>query len=137
MAQHDARIWGRQGCLPFFISLHKENVFVLHDKAEESKYRPSRLNIEKQLRVVLNLAEEGDLILVDAGGTAMQLGAKSYLCPEDAQLDRLADLIIPLDAIYDQLGKCKASLKLLVVDACRADVVPEGHKGSVRNCSAA
>jgi formylglycine-generating enzyme required for sulfatase activity len=107
----------------------KDNVFVLHDKADDKKYLPFRFNIEKQIELVVNLAERDDLLIVGFSGHGVQLERKSYLCPEDAQIRKLAETTIPLDTIYDRLSQCKASLKLLLVDACRSDVVPEGRKG--------
>lgn len=107
----------------------KDNVFVLHDKAGDKRYIPFRSNIEKQIDLVIKLAEKEDLVIVGFSGHGVQLDGKSFLCPEDAQINKLAATIIPLDAVYDRLGKCKALLRLLLVDACRNDVVPEGRKG--------
>jgi formylglycine-generating enzyme required for sulfatase activity len=107
----------------------KDNVYVLHDKADDKKYLPFRSNIEKQIQLVINMADKEDLLIVGFSGHGVQLEDKSYLCPEDAEISKLAETIIPLDSIYDRLSQCKASLKLLLVDACRSDVVPEGRRG--------
>ena len=106
----------------------KDQVFLLHDKAAENKYRPFRGNIERQLELVLGLVDDGDLVIVGFSGHGMQLGAKRYLCPADAQLDKLAATSIPLEGIYDRLAQSKATLKLLFVDACRNDLVPAGRR---------
>jgi len=58
------------------------------------------------------------------------MDGKSYLCPEDTQVDKLKETMIALDAVYSRMAECKASLKLLLVDACRDDVVPEGAQES-------
>lgn len=105
-----------------------DQVFLLHDKATENKYRPFRENIERQLELVMGLANRGDLVIVSFSGHGMQLGGKSYLCPVDTRIDKLATTMIPLDGIYDRLSKCPATLKLLMVDACRSDVLPEGRR---------
>ncbi len=47
----------------------------------------------------------------------------SYLCPTDAKLDDQSTLI-SLDWVYQQMQKCQADLKLMIMDACR-NVPPE------------
>lgn len=106
----------------------QDQVFLLHDQASENKYLPFRENIEKSLTLVLGLAEPGDLVIVGFSGHGVQLDGKSYICPVDARLDKLPATLVPLDDIYQRLGKCRASLKLLVVDACRNNVVPAGRR---------
>jgi formylglycine-generating enzyme required for sulfatase activity len=97
-----------------------ENVVLLHDKATENKYRPSRGNIEQQLRLVINSAEADDLLVVGFSGHGVSVAGKSYLCPSDAALGDPTTLV-SLDGVYEQLRNCAARLKLVVVDACRND----------------
>jgi formylglycine-generating enzyme required for sulfatase activity len=106
----------------------KDQVFLLHDKAAEPKYLPFQANIERQLDLVLGLAREGDLMIVGFSGHGVQLEGKSYFCPMDARLDKLSSTTIALDGVYDRLSKCKATLRLLLVDACRNDLVPVGRR---------
>ena len=106
----------------------EDQIFLLHDKARENKYRPFRENIEKQLSLVFQLVGPGDLIIISFSGHGVQLDGKSYLCPVDTRLDKLADTMIPLEKIYDGLAKSKATLRLLLVDACRNDFVPAGRR---------
>jgi formylglycine-generating enzyme len=109
----------------------KDQVFLLHDKAAEPKYLPFRENIEKQLNLVLGLADAGDLVIVGFSGHGVQLDGKSYLCPLDTRLDKLAATMIPLEGVYERMARCKATLKLLFVDACRNDFVPAGRRSVV------
>lgn len=111
-----------------------DQVFLLHDKATQNKYRPFRENIEKQLNLVLTMVEHDDLVIVGFSGHGIQVEGKSYLCPSDARLDALPGTLISLDSVYERLSKCKAALKLLLVDACRNDAVPAGRRsmGSAR-----
>lgn len=104
-----------------------ENVFLVHDKSPDQKLRPSHANIERQLKLVLNLAEAGDLVLIGFSGHGVHLDKKSYLCPVDCTLDDDKTLI-SVDAIYDQLKECAADFKLVVVDACRNDPRPGGTR---------
>jgi formylglycine-generating enzyme required for sulfatase activity len=110
------------------IGFPKDQVFLLDDKAAEKKYLPFRENIEKQLDLVMRLAADGDLVIVGFSGHGVQLEGKSYLCPEDTRLDKLAATMIPVESVYQRLARCSASLKLLLVDACRNDVIPAGRK---------
>ena len=102
-------------------------VFLLDDQAQETKYRPLKANIERQLELVLGLVEQDDLILVAFSGHGVHRDGKSYLCPSET---RLADpaTMISLDAVYERLQKCRAALKLLLVDACRNDPRVAGER---------
>src|SRR5262249_32903456 len=82
-----------------------DHVYLLHDKAKENRYRPSKGNIEHQLDVVLKLAEPDDVLLLAFSGHGVQLGKRSYLCPFDALLTDPKSLI-SLDAVYDRLQNC-------------------------------
>src|SRR5688500_11705028 len=103
----------------------------MHDKAEDNKYRPARGNIERELGVVLNLAEENDLVIIGFSGHGVSLAGKSYLCPSDAVLEDSASLV-SLDSVYDRLNNCSAKFKLMLVDAWRNDP----HVGGGRSLTA-
>lgn len=107
----------------------RDQVFLIHDKATENKYRPFRENIQKHLELVLGLADQGDLVIVGFSGHGVQVEGKSYFCPVDTRLDDVAATSIQLDSVYAQLARSKASMKLLLVDACRNDLVPTGRRG--------
>lgn len=107
-----------------------ENVYLLHDKAEENRYRPSKGNIEHQLDVVLKLAEPNDVLVLAFSGHGVQLGKQSYLCPFDA-FPNDPKTLIPLDGIYERLRNCQASFKVMLVDACRNDPELAGGRSTV------
>ena len=106
----------------------KDQIYLLDDKAADKVYLPTQRNIEKRLDQVLGMAERGDLVIVGFSGHGVQLDGKSYLCPEDARIDKLAETLVSMDQVYDRLTKCKATFKLLLVDACRNDILPVGRK---------
>jgi formylglycine-generating enzyme required for sulfatase activity len=97
-----------------------KQIFVLSDQAKESKYLPFKSNIVKQLELVLGLAEINDLVVVAFSGHGVQFDNTAYLCPTDAHLDDPSSLV-SLDWVYEQLQRCPAALKVLMVDACRND----------------
>src|SRR5262249_33294443 len=89
---------------------------------------PTKANIERQLGLVLSLAAENDLVVVAFAGHGVHLDGASYLCPVDGQLDRAAETLVPMEVVYSQLERSKASFKLLILDACRNDPRPPGRR---------
>ena len=104
-----------------------DHVFLLHDKAENPKLRPSFANIERHLELVVNLADVGDLVIIAFSGHGVHLDDKSYLCPTDCTLDK-AETLVRVDGIYDRLQDCAAGFKLVLIDACRNDPSPGGTR---------
>jgi formylglycine-generating enzyme required for sulfatase activity len=98
----------------------EEQVFLLHDEADQTRYRPMKSNIQRQLALVLRLAERRDLVVVGFSGHGVHYAGKSYLCPSEARLGDPSTMV-PLDWLYQELKKCRADLKLLLIDACRND----------------
>jgi len=105
----------------------QDHIYLLHDKAEENKYRPMKANIEAHLRLILGLVEEKDAVLIAFSGHGLQLKGKSYLCPAEARLDDPASLV-EVYLLYQRLEKCPAALKLFLIDACRNDPRPDGER---------
>jgi formylglycine-generating enzyme required for sulfatase activity len=105
-------------------------LFLLHDGATESRYRPFKANVEKQLDIVLNLAGPDDLVIVSFSGHGIHIDGKSYLCPNEAEDTRPDETMIAVDDVYKKFGECRAALKLLLVDACRNDPRPAGRKSA-------
>jgi tetratricopeptide (TPR) repeat protein len=99
----------------------QDQVFLLHDKAAKQQFRPFKSNIEEQLKLVLSIVEPGDTIIVGFSGHGVHVEGKSYLCPADARFDDAQNTMVPLNKVYDALAACPATLKLLMVDACRND----------------
>jgi hypothetical protein len=107
-----------------------DQVFVLDDVAKDPKFRPSKSHIERQLDLVLGMPAQGDTVVLSFSGHGVQIEGKSYICPADCDLDHPRDSMIPLDKVYDALSNCKASLKLLIVDACRNNIELEGKRAA-------
>jgi len=66
--------------------------------------------------------------VVAFSGHGVHLDGKSYLCPAEAQLSRPKETMVSLETVYDSLRTSKASLKVLLVDACRNDPRRGGSK---------
>jgi len=59
-----------------------------------------------------------DRIILFFAGHAIDIDNESYLVPLEGDLEN-AKSLIPLSWVYDQLAKCKARQKLLILDVCR------------------
>jgi hypothetical protein len=79
---------------------------------------PTKTIIEKTLTNFLDSSRPQDRILVFFFGHAVELGDDGYLAPIEGELDR-AETLIPLKWFYEQLAKCKARQKVLVLDGNR------------------
>lgn len=79
---------------------------------------PTKTVIEKTLTNFLDSSRPQDHILVFFLGHAVELGDEVYLAPIEGELDR-AETLIPLKWFYEQLAKCKARQKVLVLDGNR------------------
>jgi len=103
------------------------NITYMHDQAQTPRMRPSKANLEGELRLRLQLANPDDIVLVAFSGHGLQIDGQSYLCPSDARLDSTSSMLA-IDDLYAQLEKCRASQKVLVVDACRNEPIVRGFK---------
>ena len=106
----------------------ERQVYLLHDGAEEGRYRPSRGNIERQVDAVLKIASPGDLVVLGFSGHGTEIGGRMYIVPGDGNLEDPATLV-SLDDMYDRLRECAAAMKVVIVDACRNDA-QRGARGA-------
>jgi hypothetical protein len=74
--------------------------------------------LETTIRDFAETSREQDRVLVLFSGHAANLEDKSYLVPIDGNLTEVESLV-PLQWVYDQLAKCKAQQKVLILDVFR------------------
>ncbi len=127
----------------------KDNVVVMTLKAgaEDVDLLPSAESIRNQLNLILKPLKPGDsvLILLAGHGVMMEIpppaGGKpaptSLFCASDASLSK-KDLtrFIAIDEVFEALKECRATTKLLLVDACRNEFKlsqnkPEGRLNGI------
>ena len=109
---------------------------------------PTAANVRKALDELLAEAEEGRHGADRPGGARRQLEVKDpdgkgepktypYFCPADADLldprysDGHSDTMVNLDDLFDQLGKCGAGTKLVLMDACRNELTVKAGRRSL------
>jgi len=101
-----------------------DHVIVMTNSMTEARYLPTKENIERELKRVLEgAAEAGDTVIVSFSGHGQNRDGSSYLCPLDASPEAPTDTMISFEQLYLSLARSKASLKLAVIDACRNEVV--------------
>jgi formylglycine-generating enzyme required for sulfatase activity len=105
-------------------------VILLTGSAKGKSRRAEKANLEARLKEVLDRCKGGDTVVVALAGHGLQFRGKkdAYFCPSDAQpfATRTASLL-SLNQVYRQMDESRASVKLLLVDACRDD--PESSRG--------
>ncbi len=96
-----------------------DHTFAISDGAAGSGGGPTKKGIETGLRMALQLVKRGDLLVVAFSGHGVRIDEVDYLCPVGARLDDPKGTMVALDWVYEQMKQCRASQKLLLVDACR------------------
>jgi hypothetical protein len=92
---------------------------LLSDAAPAALARPPlKAVIEKTLTDFLAGSRAQDRLLVFFAGHAVEAEGEAYLVPLEGELDKPATLL-PLKWVYEQLAKCPARQKVLVLDVCR------------------
>jgi formylglycine-generating enzyme required for sulfatase activity len=95
--------------------------------------KPSAANIRGALKKLLAKKERLDTVLVALSGHGIQLQVKGedgkkkdegFFCPSDAQLNDSESMIM-MSQLFKDLDRCGAGVRLLLVDACRNEVLGE------------
>jgi uncharacterized caspase-like protein len=101
-------------------NIEKNQIYVLSD-AGDPRYpstAPQKDVIEAAIKDFVETSRPQDRIIVVFSGHACDIEDKGYLVPIEGDKDEKNSLI-PIDWVYEQLAKCKARQKVLVVDAFR------------------
>jgi len=113
-----------------------ENVITmtLERGAKDPRYLPNAAQINQEIDAILEILQEQDTLILGFSGHGLLLPVEreengqtvqkqeSFFCPIDAD-SSAKDLrrFVALDELYRRLDKKTAAIKLLVVDACRAE----------------
>ena len=90
----------------------------------DAKSAPTKDNVEKAIKDVLDKAKRRDTVVVSLAGHGLQFdkGKGAYFCPRDAapSADK-AETMVSMAKLFKQMDASGAGVKLLLVDACRND----------------
>ncbi|MDR1141147.1 MAG: caspase family protein [Planctomycetaceae bacterium] len=109
-------IWALRDQL-YKIGFEETNVYCL-TCGGETKYLPTKENIQLYIAHIFETAQEGDTVLLAMSGHGIDEEQPRF-CPMDAKEKDLSATTIPISDIFNSLEKCKATFKLMLVDACR------------------
>lgn len=103
------------------LRIDPEQVFEVSDSASQRKPNPPiKPIIEQTVTRFVDTCRQQDDIIVIFSGHAVEVNEKPYLVPLEGDLEDEKTLI-PLSWLMDQLGRCQAQQKILIMDVCRYD----------------
>jgi len=102
----------------------RSNITLMYDGQADNALVPEYAKIRDQFDLLLKDLAPEDTVIVALAGHGVQYAEDktNYYCPLDADPQNRANLI-SLTEVYDRLRECRATHKLLLVDACRNDAV--------------
>lgn len=111
----------------------KDNVVLMTQSADDVFLQPTSQNIREQIELLLSgLTPEDNVMFAFTGhGVQFKGEGQHYFCPSDARIKDKRTLI-SLAKVFESLEQCKASGKVLLVDACRDDPLTGLAKSSGR-----
>jgi len=126
----------------------KDDVIVMTKERglEELDLMPTAKHIRNQLKLLLEPLKPGDSVIVGLAGHGVMMLApplddpkgeprpRSFFCSMDANLARKnLEKFVGFDELYNGLSTSKATVKLLMVDACRNELLaqPEARPGGI------
>lgn len=98
-----------------------DQIVELSDAAKAGRaVPPLKPVIEQTVQEFLEGCRAQDRILVAFIGHAVEIEEEPYLVPIEGEL-AVAETLIPLKWLLEQMGKCRARQKVLILDVCRYD----------------
>ena len=92
----------------------------LSDAAASNPQPPTRATIELNITEFLKTSRPQDRIILTFVGHAAEIDGKGYLVPIEGELTR-AETLIPISWLFEQLARCPARQKLLILDIAHYD----------------
>lgn len=113
---------------------HRRNVVIMTQQtgALRQSLLPRRENILRELSRLLAKCTERDSVVLALAGHGVQFrnSTDSFFCPMDGRLDDRNSLI-SINDLYQTLDNSPAHFKLLIVDACRDQVLESSRSRAV------
>ena len=96
-----------------------DNIVLLTDDQPKDRL-PTFGNIHSWLGTWLSRPGPDDMVLVYFAGHGREANGQALLVPQDATLESMPVTGIPIPYIRDLLERCRASRKVLILDACHS-----------------
>lgn len=106
------------------------NVTLMRVQADRPELIPHRNSVLEQLTILLEGLQPDDLVVVAFSGHGMFLGGVDYFCTIDSKLEDPANTMLAVSKVTELLKASPAKQKVLVIDACRNDPLPEGTRAA-------
>ncbi|MBR6435994.1 MAG: caspase family protein, partial [Thermoguttaceae bacterium] len=110
------------------IGFEEDDIHILVTGASNSKNLPTKKIIENNIFSILKNVQPNDMVFLAFSGHGMQEGKNVYFCPPEVEVDNIVGTCVSINKVMDDLSKCEAKFKWMVVDACRNDPT-QGPKG--------
>jgi uncharacterized caspase-like protein len=129
--QLSATLKSHCGCDP-------DDILEMTDQAANPREQPRKASLTAELPAWLKKPSPADTIIVYFSGHGFHdASGKMYLAPLDVDPDNVAATGISVAWFRDQIAACRAGLKFLVLDACRAGSEKgEGQEDNKRQVAA-
>jgi len=109
-----------------------ENVYLLTTATGE---KPTDSNIGRALSKLAKQAAEDDLVLIYFSGHGYEDRGRSYLLPQNADLDALDYTALERDTFIRQIDNLAARKVIVILDACHAGGISRGGKGAGKDAA--
>jgi len=101
--------------------LSEDDVLQLVDSANNPRFQPLRASIMNELPNWLVKAEPNDRVIIFFSGHGVRgKDGKLYLAPLDCDPANPEETGVPVEWLREEIARCKAEFKLLLIDACHA-----------------
>lgn len=84
----------------------------------------TRTDILRKIQTLSKKCKPDDIIVLYFSGHGYSENNEGYLIPYDTDLDLISDTSIAIQRIKDELDKCEAKTKILIIDSCYSGI---GH----------
>ncbi len=103
----------------------------------EKSFNPDRRKLNLALANLYKQIEPGDTVLIHYSGHGVEISGQNYLlpadipAPESGQVDLLKAESLSLSTLVETLGEKGASVRILIIDACRDNPFAKSGKRSL------
>jgi len=110
-------------------------VCLVADGERPRQFQPSYANLLYRFEQFCDLPREGDTLLIFFAGHGLTVGGEAYLMPVDGRDERTG---LAISWLRQRIEACKASRKILILDACHSGqavrgplvIVPSAARGA-------